>query len=108
MRCDQNVVRGLADDGVADYLQTLMDVFCDSEKQQPILKHEIGLLGTNRSTPEALKERFAILSIESSNGCKLHGRFLALIMAIVITILSYSFIFQSRFLAPIDEIEESE
>ena len=29
-------------------------------------------------------------------------------MAIVITILSNSFIFQSRFLAPIDEIEESE
>ena len=105
MRCDQIVVRGLADDAVADYLQTLMDVFCDSEKQQPILKHEIGLLGSNRVSSNTLKERFDLLLHGAAYSYRTYGITVASIIAFVITIISYSFIFQSRFEAPVDEIE---
>lgn len=105
MRCDQMVVRGLTDDAVADYLQTLMDVFCDSEKQQPILKHEIGLLGSNRTTSNMLKKRFDILLHVTAHSYRTYGITAASILAFVITIISYSFIFQSKFEAPVDEIE---
>ena len=99
------VVRGLADDAVADYLQTLMDVFCDSEKQQPILKHEIGLLGSNSVSSNTLKERFDFLLHGTAYSYRTYGITVASIIAFVITIISYSFIFQSRFEAPVDEIE---
>lgn len=94
MRCDQMVVRGMNDEEVADYLETLLKVFRLKNKCCKSEKHVMGALGIIRSNREDIRSRFQTLLRESAFNYKTYGKQVAATIMVMILILSYSFIIQ--------------
>lgn len=94
MRCDQMVVRGMNDEEVADYLETLLKMFRLKKECNNSEKHVTGALGILRSNREDFRSRFQTLLRESAFNYKTYGKQVAVIIMVMILILSYSFIMQ--------------
>lgn len=102
IRCDQMVVRGMNDDEIADYLDTLLTVFREKKMRKKDFRNVVSMLGIERSHRDDMKERFDLLIEESSPAFKTYGRIAAIIAMLFFLGLSYSFILQPKFL-PQDE-----
>ena len=98
MRCDQMVVRGMNDEEIADYLETLLKVFRLKNKCSKSEKHVMGALGIIRSNRDDIRSRFQTLSRESAFNYKTYGKQVAAAIMVTILILSYSFIIQPEIL----------
>ncbi len=94
MRCDQMVVRGMSDEEVADYLETLLKVFRLKKKCSKGEKHVTGALGIIRSNRDDIRSRFQTLLRESAFDYKTYGKQVAATIMVIILIISYSFIIQ--------------
>lgn len=98
MRCDQMVVRGMNDERIADYLETLLKVFRLKKKSYKGEKHVTGALGIIRSNRDDLRSRFQTLLRESALDYKTYGKWVATTIMVIILIVSYSFIIQPMIL----------
>ena len=105
MRCDQAVANNLSDKELADYLQTLLDVF-RGRRGLAASTHDVGVLGSQEDIYHTLRERFEILSDRSKRTAKHHGKALIIIITGMILVCSYSFIFQPAYECPVEEIED--
>lgn len=94
MRCDQMVVRGMDEEEVADYLETLLKVFRLKNKCSTCEKHVTGALGIIRGNRDDIRSRFQTLVRESDSAYKTCGKQVAAMVMVVILILSYAFIMQ--------------
>lgn len=94
MRCDQMVVRGMNDEEIADYLETLLKVFRFRKKCSQGEKHITGAVGIIKSNRDDIRSRFQTLLRESALDYKTYGIRVAATVMIMILILSYYFVIQ--------------
>lgn len=94
MRCDQMVVRGMNDEEIAEYLETLLKMFRLKKECNNSEKHVTGALGILRSNREDIRSRFQTLVRESAFDYKTYGKQVAATIMVIILIVSYAFIMQ--------------
>lgn len=103
LRCDSNVTKNMTDSQIADYLELLLKVY-RYEKNRKVSKVGLGLLGTHIRSGQNIKERFIVLARWKGKKERNVGKITAIIIAGVLMVLSYSFIFQSNYEMPEIEI----
>lgn len=100
LRCDSNVIQGMSENQIADYLDVLLKVY--KKKRRTPNRYGIGLLGTYKRRDKDIKERFIMLSKGQHRRNRTIGKIAAIVIASVFMIISYSFIFQSNYDVPED------
>lgn len=106
VQSDQLVANGLSRNEVADYLETLVYIFRTGQEVNISGTGGAGLFGESKGNREKLLERFEILADGGKKTGKRQGLFVAFLLAIAVSMCSYSFIFQSCFEPEQAEIEE--
>lgn len=100
LRCDSNVIQGMSENQIADYLDVLLKVY--KKKRRNPNRNGIGLLGTYKRRDKDIKERFIMLSKGQHRRKMTIGKIAAIVIASVFMVISYSFIFQSNYDVPED------
>ena len=106
VQSDQLVANGLSRDEVADYLETLVYIYRTGKDMNISGTGGVGLFGERKGNWERLLERFEILADGKKKAGKKQGLLVAFLFAVSVSMLSYSFIFQSCFEPQQAEIEE--
>ena len=104
LRCDQVVIQDLDQQGTADYLGTILRVFKDQRNQKHGCHNKASLLGTADDNIHALEERFKLVSRVHKNKTKPYGKWAVTGIMMCLIVLSYSFILQTAFRPPADQI----
>ncbi len=107
VRCDQMVVRGMSNEDIADYLETLLTVFQLKKKNNKELKYVASMLGITKSNRDDIRNRFDTLLRESAFDYKTYGKQAAAVTMVAILILSYFFIIQPEILPTDNDIGNS-
>lgn len=103
IRCDLKVTRYLNENERADYLDVMLDSFVESRT----VNAYFGTVGLVENHSQSLVERFRIVADVGVVQKKRTNVFVVFMIVLVLTV-SYSFIFQSKYEAPISEIETDE
>lgn len=103
IRCDLSVAKHLNENERADYLTVMLDAFRESRQADQYA----GAVGFVDKHSESLVERFRIVADMGVVQKNRANAFAGFIMLLVLTV-SYSFIFQSKYEAPISEIVTDE
>lgn len=108
LKCDMNVTKNMNLTEKGEYMTTILKEVKRSKASSVFdvkLKEALGFTGTKKDA--LLKERFHAVMMNK----KIHSprqKFYSIIIIVAIMMLSYSFVFQSSFEAPIEEIETTE
>lgn len=105
LRCDSNVTRNMTDVQIADYLEVLLKAY--RSEHEAYSNEGFGLLGIHKRKGEDLRERFVFLARKNSRKTMYAGKITAFIIAGILLVLSYSFILQSNYNVPDEEINDS-
>ncbi len=100
IRCDLSVSKYLNENERADYLSVMLDAFRESRQTEQY----VGVAGLVENHSASLLERFQIVAdrkIVQKNRASVFAAF----MMLVVLVISYSFIFQSKYETPMSEIE---
>jgi len=103
IRCDLRVTGYLDENERADYLAVILDVFRERSQSEAYF----GAVGLVEEYSESLIERFRIVA-DRKVVKKKHASAAAAFMMLLVLMISYSFILQSSYEAPISEIETDE
>lgn len=104
IRCDGIVVAGENKISRSNYLAVMLSEFKDNCSTSEFVKYKKAIIPLYEEHSEKLIERFQLVA-DGKNDSFVRGEFFALILAICLLTVSYSFIIQSKYDAPIDEIE---
>ncbi len=105
LRCDKNVTSGMSKEEAADYLEVLLRIYSDSSKKPE--ENAIGVFERYRIGGKELKERFEYLSSGYEGYRKTYiGKGMAVVAAVILLVMSYSFIFQSHYETTEDKFED--
>lgn len=107
IRCDRMVVHGMEKEARMAYLQILLAEYKEyfEEKGSDKESHILSPLFEAHTNP--MIERFMQLK-GKSRGSELRGQLVAFGITLALLTLSYSFVFQSRYECPLEEIETGE
>lgn len=100
IRCDLSVTRNLGERERADYLNVMLKTFCEDGQPDPF----VGAAGLVEEHSKSLLERFRIVADMGVVQEKRVSVCVGVLMLLVLMI-SYSFILQSQYEAPLSEIE---
>lgn len=103
IRCDLSVSKYLNENERADYLSVMLDAFRESRQTGQY----VGIAGLVENHSASLLERFRIVAdrkVVQKNRASVFAAF----MMLVVLMISYSFIFQSKYETPLSEIETDE
>ncbi len=103
IRCDLSVVGYLKESERADYLKVMLDTFRENRQTDKY----VGAIRLVENHSESLLERFRIVA-DMGVVPKKSADVFAAFMVLLILIVSYSFILQSKYEAPLSEIETGE
>lgn len=104
IRCDGIVVAGENKISRSNYLAVMLSEFKDNCFTGEFEKYKKAIIPLYEEHSEKLIERFQLVA-DGKNGSFVWGKVFALLLAICLLTVSYSFIIQSKYDAPIDEIE---
>ena len=108
IRCDGIVVGGENNISRSSYLAVMLAEFKDNWKTGELTKYSKTIIPLYEEHSEKLIERFQLVA-DGKNVSFSRGKVVAWLLAVCLLMLSYSFIIQSKYEVPIDEIEiESE
>jgi beta-lactamase regulating signal transducer with metallopeptidase domain len=99
LRCDQVVISDLDSEGKIRYLQVLLEEYKDEQKQE--ISVVAGLLGGELSD---IEERFRAIR-DYKKGRRHWAESLLSLLFVISFLLSYTFVFQSRYLAPENQLQ---
>lgn len=104
IRCDGIVVAGENKISRSNYLAVMLSEYKDNCSTGEFGKYKKAIIPLYEEHSEKLIERFQLVA-DGKNGSFVRGKFFALILAICLLTASYSFIIQSKYEVPMDEIE---
>lgn len=103
IRCDRCVTAGMARENAADYLSLLLKVYKDGNSEGYEAWHGMRLAGFEKDRRNNIKERFALIEAGFCKKDRNAGKIIAALISGMVLILSYTFIFQSKYEAPTEE-----
>ncbi len=104
IRCDGIVVSGENNISRSNYLAVMLSEFKDNCNTGEFAKYRKNIIPLYEEHSESLIERFQLVA-DGKNNVSFVGRILACVFALCLLICSYSFIIQSNYEVPIDDIE---
>ena len=107
IRCDGQVSKRLDSISKSNYLAVMLEEFKDNCSTDERKRYYNSVMPLFEEHSEKLIERFQLVS-DRKNGTSIKGNVVAMVIAVCLLLVSYSFILQSKYECPIEEIETSE
>lgn len=107
IRCDGQVSKKMDSISRSNYLAVMLAEFKDNCHADEFKKYHSSVMPLFEEHSEKLIERFQLVS-DRKNGTSVKGNLVATAIAICLLMASYSFVLQSQYACPIEEIETSE
>ena len=107
IRCDGQVSKRLDSISKSNYLAVMLEEFKDNCSTDERQRYYNSVMPLFEEHSEKLIERFQLVS-DRKNGTSIKGNVVAMVIAVCLLLVSYSFILQSKYECPIEEIETSE
>ena len=107
IRCDGQVSKRLDSISKSNYLAVMLEEFKDNCSTDERKRYHNSVMPLFEEHSEKLIERFQLVS-DRKNGTSIKGNVVAMVIAVCLLLVSYSFILQSKYECPIEEIETSE
>ena len=104
IRCDGQVSKKMDSISRSNYLAVMLAEFKDNCHADEFMKYNSAVMPLFEEHSERLVERFQLVS-DRKNGSSVKGNLVAAVIAICLLIASYSFVFQSAYKCPLEEIE---
>ena len=102
IRCDRCVTADIGYKKTADYLNLILKAYIDGERVGYGVNtwQQVGLFGIRKDREYYIKERFRIVENTAGRTMKMMHKSIVLIVSAVVLIVSYSFIFQTKYDPP--------
>lgn len=107
IRCDGLVSKKMDSISRSNYLAVMLAEFKDNCHADEFKEYHSSVMPLFEEHSEKLIERFQLVS-DRKNGTSVKGNLVATAIAICLLMASYSFVLQSQYACPIEEIETSE
>ena len=107
IRCDGQVSKRMDSISKSNYLAVMLEEFKDNCSTDERQRYYNSVMPLFEEHSEKLIERFQLVS-DRKNGTSIKGNVVAMVIAVCLLLVSYSFILQSKYECPIEEIETSE
>ncbi|MBE5887177.1 MAG: M56 family metallopeptidase [Lachnospiraceae bacterium] len=104
IRCDGQVSKKMDSISRSNYLAVMLAEFKDNCHADEFKKYHSSVMPLFEEHSEKLIERFQLVS-DRKNGTSVRGNLVATAIAICLLMASYSFVLQSQYACPIEEIE---
>ncbi len=104
IRCDGQVSKKMDSISRSNYLAVMLAEFKDNCHADEFKKYHSSVMPLFEEHSEKLIERFQLVS-DRKNGTSVKGNLVATAIAICLLMASYSFVLQSQYACPIEEIE---
>ena len=104
IRCDGQVSKKMDSIRRSNYLAVMLKEFKDNYNMQEFKKYHSSVMPLFEEHSEKLIERFQLVS-NRKNGTSIKGNLISIVITVCLLISSYSFILQSEYECPIEEIE---
>ena len=104
IRCDGQVSKGMDSIFRSNYLAVMLAEFKDNCEAEEFKEYHSAVMPLFEEHSEKLIERFQLVS-DRKNGSSVKGNLVATAIAICLLTVSYSFVLQSEYKCPIEEIE---
>lgn len=104
IRCDGLVSKKMDSISRSDYLAVMLAEFKDNCHADEFKKYHSSVMPLFEEHSEKLIERFQLVS-DRKNATSIKGNFVATAITICLLMASYSFVLQSQYVCPIEEIE---
>ena len=107
IRCDGLVSKKMDSVSRSNYLAVMLAEFKDNCHADGFKKYHSSVMPLFEEHSEKLIERFQLVS-DRKNATSIKGNFVATAIAICLLMASYSFVLQSQYACPIEEIENDD
>lgn len=104
IRCDGQVSKKMDSISRSNYLAVMLAEFKDNCHADEFKKYHSSVMPLFEEHSEKLIERFQLVS-DRKNGTSIKGNVVAIAITVCLLIVSYSFVLQSEYKCPIEEIE---